>query len=40
MGRSKKFSREEVLDKAIPVFWKHRFAETSIQRPGTGDHRE
>jgi AcrR family transcriptional regulator len=31
MGRRKLFSREEVLDKAIPVFWKHGLAETSVQ---------
>jgi AcrR family transcriptional regulator len=31
MGRPKKFSREEVLDKTIPVFWKHGLAETSVQ---------
>ena len=23
MGRPKNFSREEVLEKAMPVFWKH-----------------
>jgi len=31
MGRKKKFSRVEVLDKAIPVFWQHGLAETSVQ---------
>ena len=31
MGRPKKFSREEVLEKAMPVFWKHGFAGTSLQ---------
>jgi len=31
MGRRRQFSRDEVLDKAIPVFWKHGFAETSVQ---------
>jgi AcrR family transcriptional regulator len=31
MGRRKQFSRDEVLDKAIPVFWKHGLAETSVQ---------
>jgi AcrR family transcriptional regulator len=31
MGRPKKFSREGVLDKAIPVFWEHGFADTSLQ---------
>jgi AcrR family transcriptional regulator len=30
MGRPKKFSREEVLEKAMPVFWKHGFADTSL----------
>ena len=31
MGRPKNFSREEVLEKAIPVFWKHGFSDTSLQ---------
>src|ERR1700743_1918063 len=31
MGRPKNFSREEVLEKALPVFWKHGFADTSVQ---------
>jgi len=31
MGRPKNFSREEVLAKAMPVFWKHGFSDTSIQ---------
>src|ERR1700756_6067667 len=31
MGRPKGFSREEVLEKAMPVFWKHGFADTSVQ---------
>ena len=31
MGRPKNFRREEVLEKAMPVFWKHGFAETSLQ---------
>lgn len=31
MGRRKKFSREEVLDKTIQVFWGHGFAETTVQ---------
>lgn len=31
MGRPKNFSREEVLQKAIPVFWKKGFADTSLQ---------
>jgi AcrR family transcriptional regulator len=31
MGRPKNFSREEVLEKAIPVFWKKGFADTSLQ---------
>jgi AcrR family transcriptional regulator len=30
MGRPKNFSREGVLDKALPVFWKHGFANTSL----------
>src|ERR1700748_1375596 len=30
MGRPKSFSREEVLEKAMPVFWKHGFADTSL----------
>jgi AcrR family transcriptional regulator len=31
MGRRKNFSREEVLEKAMPVFWKRGFADTSLQ---------
>src|SRR5579862_5828034 len=31
MGRPKGFSREEVLEKAMPVFWKHGYADTSLQ---------
>jgi AcrR family transcriptional regulator len=31
MGRRKLFTREDVLDKAIPVFWMHGLAETSVQ---------
>jgi AcrR family transcriptional regulator len=31
MGRPKQFSREGVLEKALPVFWKHGFADTSLQ---------
>ena len=31
MGRPKKFSREDVLDKTISVFWKHGLAETTVQ---------
>jgi AcrR family transcriptional regulator len=31
MGRPKNFSREGVLEKALPAFWKHGFAETSLQ---------
>jgi TetR/AcrR family transcriptional regulator, copper-responsive repressor len=31
MGRPKSFSREEVLEEAMPVFWKHGFADTSLQ---------
>jgi TetR/AcrR family transcriptional regulator, copper-responsive repressor len=32
MGRPKNFSRENVLEKAMPVFWKHGFADTSLQK--------
>jgi len=31
MGRRRQFTREDVLDKTIPVFWKHGLAETSVQ---------
>jgi AcrR family transcriptional regulator len=31
MGRPKGFSREEVLEKAMSVFWKYGFADTSLQ---------
>ncbi|WP_295996091.1 TetR/AcrR family transcriptional regulator [Rugamonas sp.] len=31
MGRKKLFSRESVLDKAIPVFWAKGYADTSLQ---------
>lgn len=31
MGRPKNFSREGVLERALPVFWKHGFANTSLQ---------
>src|SRR6478736_1401298 len=31
MGRPKNFSREGVLEKALPVFWKHGVADTSLQ---------
>lgn len=31
MARPKNFSREGVLDKAIPVFWQRGFADTSLQ---------
>jgi AcrR family transcriptional regulator len=31
MGRPKNFSREEVLEKAMPVFWAHGFSDTSLQ---------
>jgi TetR/AcrR family transcriptional regulator, copper-responsive repressor len=30
MGRPKKFTREGVLAKALPVFWKHGFADTAV----------
>src|SRR5260370_41000612 len=31
MGRPKKFNREGVLERAIPVFWKQGFANTTVQ---------
>jgi AcrR family transcriptional regulator len=31
MARHRNFSREGVLEKALPVFWKHGFADTSLQ---------
>jgi AcrR family transcriptional regulator len=31
MGRPKKFNREGVLDRALPVFWKQGFANTTVQ---------
>jgi AcrR family transcriptional regulator len=31
MARPRKFSREGVLEKALPVFWKHGFADASVQ---------
>jgi TetR/AcrR family transcriptional regulator, copper-responsive repressor len=31
MGRPKKFRREEVLEKAMAVFWKRGFSDTSLQ---------
>ena len=31
MGRRKLFTREDVLNKTIPVFWKHGLAETRVQ---------
>ncbi len=31
MGRPRKFSRESVLDKALPVFWRHGYSGTSVQ---------
>jgi TetR/AcrR family transcriptional regulator, copper-responsive repressor len=31
MGRPRNFSREEVLQKAIPLFWERGFADTSLQ---------
>src|SRR5882762_6887383 len=31
MGRRRLFTREDVLNKTIPVFWKHGLAETSVQ---------
>jgi TetR/AcrR family transcriptional regulator, copper-responsive repressor len=32
MGRPKNFNRKGVLDKALPVFWKYGFADTSLQK--------
>jgi AcrR family transcriptional regulator len=31
MARPRNFSREGVLEKALPVFWRHGFADTSLQ---------
>jgi AcrR family transcriptional regulator len=31
MGRPKKFNRDEVLRKAMPLFWKRGFADTGLQ---------
>ncbi len=31
MGRPKQFSREGVLERALPLFWKYGFADTSLQ---------
>jgi AcrR family transcriptional regulator len=31
MGRPKNFSREGVLERALPVFWEHGFADTTLQ---------
>ena len=31
MARPRNFTREGVLEKALPVFWKHGFADTSLQ---------
>src|ERR1700722_6739085 len=31
MGRPRNFSREGVLENALPVFWKHGFADASLQ---------
>jgi AcrR family transcriptional regulator len=31
VARPRKFSREGVLEKALPVFWKHGFADASLQ---------
>src|ERR1700722_4258597 len=32
MARPRNFSREGVLEKALPVFWKHGFADASLQQ--------
>jgi AcrR family transcriptional regulator len=31
MGRRRNFSRDGVLEKALPVFWRHGFADASLQ---------
>lgn len=31
MGRPKTFNRQGVLEKALPVFWRHGYADTSLQ---------
>jgi AcrR family transcriptional regulator len=31
MARPRKFTREGVLEKALPVFWKHGFADAGLQ---------
>lgn len=31
MGRPRKFSRESVLEKTLPVFWQHGYSGTSVQ---------
>jgi AcrR family transcriptional regulator len=31
VGRPKKFDRESVLEKALPIFWRHGFADASLQ---------
>lgn len=31
MGRPKKFNREDVLERALPVFWSRGFADTAVQ---------
>lgn len=31
MGRRKNYQREEVLEKALPLFWQRGFADTSVQ---------
>jgi AcrR family transcriptional regulator len=31
MGRPRNFSREDVLERALPVFWRHGFSDTSLQ---------
>jgi hypothetical protein len=36
MARPRKFSREGVLEKALPVFWKHGFADASLQELENG----
>jgi hypothetical protein len=37
MGRPKLFNREEVLKKAMPVFWAGGYADTAVQDLEKGD---
>ena len=42
MGRRRNFSLEDVLTKAIPVFWKRGFADTKVEdlEEATGVNKE